>query len=275
MNSLLPYRWAFVVAWLAFGCSGSDPAADMGAAPAEPSGSGGASSEGGSSANNGTAGVASATSGQGGQAGATKGDGSPNATNDDGSAGRGNGSNEGGVRVSDAASYDGPVGAPNVWTNVTPTNVNLSTLGACGNYGAESVQRDSARPSDLYTLFMCQGVWKSVDFGQTWKGPINTGNNGTTVGDCAGAITIPPNDVATPPTLFASCIRGAGIGFWRSTNGGVDWTRYTVAPAANNQQFYPPVVDPYDPKHLLMTGHGFDLLAQSVDGGQTWSVAST
>ena len=176
-----------------------------------------------------------------------------------------------GTRVSDAAGYDGPIGATNVWTNVTPTGVNLSSLGNCGNYGAESVQRDPARPSDLYAFFMCQGLWRSTDYGQTWKGPINVGKDGATAGDCAGAVKLPPNDQASPPTMYLSCIRGAGIGFWRSTNGGVDWTRYQVAPAANNQQFYPPAVDPYDPKHLLMAGHGFDLLAQSLDGGETWS----
>jgi hypothetical protein len=175
------------------------------------------------------------------------------------------------VRVSDAGGYDGPLGAVNMWTNVTPAGVDLASLGGCGNYGVESVQKDPARPGDMYAFFMCHGLWKSSDYGQTWKGPVNVGKDGATVGDCAGAVKLPPNDTASPPTMYLSCIRGAGTGFWKSTSGGVDWTRLQVAPAANNQQFYPPAVDPYDPKHLLMAGHGFDLLAQSSDGGDTWT----
>jgi hypothetical protein len=259
MNPVIYPRWALVIALLGVGCGAGDPSADgMGStASADPTGSGGGLGAAGS--------IASAGGGGGGIAAG----GREGSADEAGSGGRA--SSDGGVRPSDAASYDGPIGVSGVWTNVTPASVNLSSLGACGNYGAESVQSDAARPGDMYTMFMCQGVWKSSDYGQTWKGPVNTGNNGSVVGDCAGAIKMAPNNTATPPTLFASCIRGAGLGFWRSTNGGVDWTRYTVAPAGTNQQFYPPAVDPYDPNHLLMTGHGFDLLAQSLDGGQTWS----
>jgi hypothetical protein len=34
---------------------------------------------------------------------------------------------------------------------------------------------------------------------------------------------------------------------------------------------YPPVVDPYDPQHLIMAGHEQDLLVESVNGGQSWT----
>ncbi len=144
----------------------------------------------------------------------------------------------------------------------------------CGNYGTKTVQVDPARPQDLYTLFFCQGVWKSTNYGQTWEGPINTGSSGATLGDCAGGIAIAPGESGGPPLLYASCIRGNALGFWRSTNGGVDWTRF-AGPDGSGQQFYPPVVDPYDSKHLMMTGHAVDLLAESSDGGQTWSAVKT
>jgi hypothetical protein len=42
-------------------------------------------------------------------------------------------------------------------------------------------------------------------------------------------------------------------------------------PTAVNQGFYSPAVDPYDPNHLLMAQHQGDLLAESHDGGKTWS----
>jgi hypothetical protein len=160
------------------------------------------------------------------------------------------------------------------WINVTPSSIDLVN-GDCSNYGVKTVQADAQHPGELYTLFFCQGIWKSTDYGQTWKGPINTGMNGATVGDCAGGITVPPKNTATPPVLYVSCIRGNGLGFWRSTNGGTDWTNYQVGPMAAGgaaaQQFYPPLVDPYDPNHLLMAGHTVDLLVESKDGGQTWT----
>jgi hypothetical protein len=160
--------------------------------------------------------------------------------------------------------------APGTWVPVTPNGVSLDMGLPCGNYGTKTVQVDPARPAELYTTFMCQGIWKSTDYGLTWNGPINTGSHAAEVTDCAGEITIARAPGATAPTLFLACIRGTGLGFWRSTNGGVDWTLY-MGPDGSGQQFYPPVVDPHDPQHLLITGHGAPLIGESTDGGQTWT----
>jgi hypothetical protein len=150
----------------------------------------------------------------------------------------------------------------------------------CTSFGIGSVQVDPLKPSDLYAEANCQGIWKSVDYGKTWEGPINTGKNGAVAGDCAGGITVA---AGTPgqPVIYESCIRGnalwqAGFGFWKSTNGGIDWTGFTVGPGStfpsgNRQDFYAPAVDPYDPKHLIMAGHEMNLLVESIDGGETWS----
>jgi hypothetical protein len=165
-----------------------------------------------------------------------------------------------------------PVGK---WISVTPASVDLTTDRTCGNFGTKTIQADPSHPGTVYTLFFCQGVWKSVDYGQTWTGPINTGKNGSTVTDCAGGVTVAPVNGTTPPFVYASCIRGAAIGFWASTNGGVDWTTYNVAPAmpgAGGQQFYPPSVDPYDSNHLLMVGHAWDLQFESTNGGKDWTL---
>jgi hypothetical protein len=159
------------------------------------------------------------------------------------------------------------------WINVTPSGVDLTNTLGCGNYGAATVQADPVHPSNLYTEFNCQGIWKSTDYGVTWVGPINTGTNGAAVGDCSGGIAISPYSTANVPTIYESCIRGNGIGFWKSIDGGVNWTRYVVAPTSR-QDYYPPVVDPYNENHLLMTGHEFDSLVESVDGGQNWTNVS-
>jgi fibronectin type 3 domain-containing protein len=159
------------------------------------------------------------------------------------------------------------------WVNVTPSNVDL-TDPLCGNFGTSTVQADPANPSNLYTAFNCQGIWKSIDYGVTWTGPINTGTNGAAAGDCVGGIAISPKNTAAVPTIYEGCIRGNGIGFWKSVDGGVSWTQYFVAPGGSRQDYTAPVVDPYDETHLLMSGHEHDSLVESVDGGQTWTNVS-
>lgn len=164
-----------------------------------------------------------------------------------------------------------PPAGTGVWLNVTPSNVDLTNALSCGNVGTETVQVDPDRPSTLYTQFHCQGIWKSVDNGRTWTGPINTGTNGAAVRDCAGGIRLAKNGTATP-TLHLACIRGTARGYWRSLDGGVSWTNFNIAPdAPDRQDMYPPMVDPYDPQHLLMAGHERDILVESVNGGQSWT----
>jgi hypothetical protein len=161
------------------------------------------------------------------------------------------------------------------WTNVTPSDADLTDTLDCGNFGATTVQADPVHPSNLYAQFDCQGIWTSTDYGTTWTGPINTGTNSASVNDCSGGIAISPYSTASPPTIYESCIRGSGEGFWKSVDGGANWTNYFVAPSgASRQDYLPPVIDPYDQNHLLMTGHEQDYIVESVDGGQTWTNVS-
>ncbi|HEV8245335.1 MAG TPA: sialidase family protein, partial [Polyangiaceae bacterium] len=179
--------------------------------------------------------------------------------------------NEGGAPPADDCVLEAGCEA-GTWVDVTPASVSL-TEGECGNFGTKSVQVDAAHPERLYTWFFCQGIYQSNDYGQTWTGPVNTGANAAVIADCAGLIALPPHDTSPSPPMYVACIRGAGLGFWRSTNAGVDWTRFSVTPESDKsgQQFYPPAIDPYDDQHLLMAGHGVDVLVESVDGGENWS----
>jgi len=76
-----------------------------------------------------------------------------------------------------------------------------------------------------------------------------------------------------PPIMYQGCIRGSGEGFlevcrWRWLN----WTKHFVAPGGLlRQDYYAPLVDPYDENHLIMAGHEHDSIVESVDGGQKWT----
>lgn len=155
------------------------------------------------------------------------------------------------------------------WVNVTPANVDLVSDLDCHNFGTISVVADPARPSNLYSQFHCQGIWKSVDYGLTWSGPINTGP-GAAGARGAGGISIARGPDGQPPILYSAGIRGSGMGFWKSVDGGVSWARIQVTASREHQRFYPPAVDPHDPNHLLMPGHESNLIVRSTDGGRTW-----
>lgn len=157
------------------------------------------------------------------------------------------------------------------WTNVTPAGVDL-TGGSlnCGFPGTSSVRAHAGQPGHLYAQFSCQGIWKSVNYGASWTGPVNTGTNGATAASCEGGIAVAQNGAAANPIIYQACVRGTAQGLWKSVDGGVNWTNYTVTPTVR-QDYLPPVVDPYDQNHVLMTGHEFDSIVESVDGGQTWT----
>jgi len=236
---------------------------------------GGTSTNTGGSTSGGTSQGGSSTTTTGGKGAATgggKATGGSSATGGTGAATGGSATGGKGtvVTVPDPCIQSGqcPVG---VWTHVTPAKIDLTGTFDCGNFGTESVQVDPMAPSNLYTEFNCQGVYKSTDYGLTWQGPINTGKNGAQVQDTAGGIVIPANGTTQPPVIYSAGIRGQGTGIWKSVNGGVDWTNYPITPSGARQDYYPPEIDPYDTEHLLMAGHEMSTLVESKDGGKTWT----
>jgi len=147
--------------------------------------------------------------------------------------------NSAGESANSAQVSSAPSGPPpttfGTWTNATPAGVDLTTT-LCSNYGAKTVQVDPVHPSNLYTTFDCQGVWKSTDYGVTWTGPINSGSNQALVSDCSGGLTIAPSSTANVPTVYQACIRGNAVGFWKSIDAGVTWT-HIIAGDPGNQSY--------------------------------------
>lgn len=157
--------------------------------------------------------------------------------------------------------------ATGIWADVTPSNASKTASYPNGNYGCQTVYFDTANPGVAYCQFNCQGVWKSTNYGASWQGPINIGNaEGIAFGDNAGGITYG----GVSNVMHAGTFRGTNYGYRRSDDGGITWTRYTVAGMAT-QDVYPPTVNPYNPDHLLIAGHEQDFIAQSTNRGASWS----
>jgi len=158
-----------------------------------------------------------------------------------------------------------------VWTDVTPAALNLTpTYDPSGNYGVNDVLADPARPGDFYAFVNYQGVWKSTDFGVTWAkisakgGPLDLGRAWGEAID-----KNPRRDPATPPRMYACQGYGPVRGVWVSTNGGVDWTRYSNG--GKNDHVYNFDTDPDDRMHVISANHDDDHCYESTDGGVKWT----
>jgi hypothetical protein len=255
------------------GCSGSsdtvgeDDTAGGGAIAGAPEGSvAGRTGSGGHAGTGGSAGMGG-SSGKGGSAA-----GGATGTGGTGMGGKGAAGSSGafGGVPSDAGA--------GVWEDVTPRGLTLT------NFGVQDVVVDPVRPTDLYAFTCFQGVYKSVDYGATWTGPINTGTGGAMIDSgkaWSAGVDSSQRDPSTPPTLWAAIgDSGSATGALKSTDGGVSWKSYsthntTAATAANNPIFgespYSIDVDPYDGEHLLTGFHGEPGISESLDGGVTWT----
>jgi hypothetical protein len=170
------------------------------------------------------------------------------------------------------------LGGVGEWTQITPPGVNLcSDGGACGSSGPLKFVLDPQNVGTIYLGTDHQGIWKSTDCGGTWL-QVNTGANSLTVGAGSQAnLVIDPVD---PKVLYARA--GNGDEF-KSTNGGVDWTKIwpsTDPMLKDLTDFIEQLdMDPGDHQHLLLSFHtncksawAPSCLAESRDSGATWSM---
>ena len=130
-----------------------------------------------------------------------------------------------------------------------------------------------AQPNVFYIGVNNGGVWKTDDYGRTWKPIFDEQPTGS-----IGALAIAPSD---PNTIYVGSGEGlqrpdlsVGDGMYKSTDGGKTWRHLGLRDA---QQIPAILVDPRNPNRLFVAvlGHPYGPnpergVFRSVDGGQTW-----
>ena len=130
-----------------------------------------------------------------------------------------------------------------------------------------------SQPNVFYIGVCNGGVWKTTDYGRTWK-PIFDGQPTGSI----GAIAVAPSD---PNILYVGSGEGlqrpdlsTGDGIYKSMDAGKTWTHFGLR---DSQQIPQIVVDPRDPNRLFVAvlGHPYGPneergIFRSTDGGQTF-----
>jgi photosystem II stability/assembly factor-like uncharacterized protein len=138
------------------------------------------------------------------------------------------------------------------------------TVGATGVPG---------QPNVFYIGVNNGGVWKTTDYGHTWKPIFDDQPTGS-----IGALTVAPSN---PETIYVGSGEGlqrpdlsTGDGIYKSTDGGKTWRHLGLRDA---QQIGAILVDPKDPNlvYVAALGHPYGAneergVFRSADGGETW-----
>ncbi|HKG60517.1 MAG TPA: hypothetical protein VKB05_12235 [Pyrinomonadaceae bacterium] len=138
------------------------------------------------------------------------------------------------------------------------------TVGATGVPG---------QPNVFYIGVNNGGVWKTTDYGHTWKSIFDDQPTGS-----IGALAIAPSN---PDTIYVGSGEGlqrpdlsTGDGMYKSTDGGKTWRHLGLRDA---QQIGAILVDPRNPNlvYVAALGHPYGPneergVFRSSDGGQTW-----
>ena len=138
------------------------------------------------------------------------------------------------------------------------------TVGATGVPG---------QPNVFYIGVNNGGVWKTTDYGHTWKPIFDDQPTGS-----IGALAVAPSQ---PETIYVGSGEGlqrpdlsTGDGIYKSTDGGRTWKHLGLRTA---QQIGAILVDPRDPNlvYVAALGHPYGAneergIFRSTDGGETW-----
>jgi photosystem II stability/assembly factor-like uncharacterized protein len=131
----------------------------------------------------------------------------------------------------------------------------------------------ASQPNVFYVAANNGGVWKTDDFGRTWRPIFDDQPSGS-----IGALAIAPSD---PNIIYAGSGEGVqrpdlsvGDGIYKSTDAGKTWRHLGLR---DGQQIPAILVDPRDPNRVFVAvlGHPYGPNAErgvfrSTDGGETW-----
>jgi hypothetical protein len=160
-----------------------------------------------------------------------------------------------------------------IWIDITPP-VSLDFADPADNYGTQTIAGSPVAPGTLYLGTCYQGIWKTVDGGESWA-KINTGDNGANLETGRNwTLAVDPTDADVVYTVAGY---GAGQGLWKSTDGGIGWIELLQGVTAQTTaDIYSIAIDPEDHLHLLVGSHsgwafGGDAgVLESENGGATW-----
>ena len=135
-----------------------------------------------------------------------------------------------------------------VWENISPPISFDPTLFSNGNYGTQTIVAAPSDPSVVYLGTCNQGIWRTVDGGDSWT-KINTGTNGANLDTGRNwTLTVDPTDADTVYTVSGF---GQEQGIWKSVDGGVSWRQ--ILPTSVSDQttadIYSLALNPDDPSH--------------------------
>jgi hypothetical protein len=166
------------------------------------------------------------------------------------------------------------------WNTSCPGPGETSANGKLATYGTNAIVIDPANTATVYLGTSSLGLWKTTDCGATWA-HISTGANGAKIDQGRNwSMVIDPTD---SKVLYTTAGYGVGDVF-KSTNGGVDWQPMltpdvkTVLAGGFVEKI---TMDPTNHLHLLASAHGActnmknGCLAESTDGGKTWSLTNS
>ena len=130
-----------------------------------------------------------------------------------------------------------------------------------------------AAPSKLYTR--AGRVWATMNGGDSWAPLPTTTTDGSAWFDGAGGVNWLAISQSNPLFILVSKFQqAAGDAIFRSTNGGITWTRSATLnlPQTTNLE-----IDPHNPNIAYATTLGSltEMVIMTTDGGATWSSRSS
>lgn len=168
------------------------------------------------------------------------------------------------------------LGTAGVWEKITPPELIGENGLVASEFGIHQVLVDPKDPRVVYLGTDDLGIYKSQDCGGTFV-HVDTGTLGAEIDTGSTLMALDPVDTNV---LYTSSLYGMN-GFFRSTNGGVDFEQ-VLTPEV--QQYAPYggfvggiAIDPDDHAHLVVTWHAecaapyeSSCFAETFDSGDTW-----